>query len=140
MILITTNYLAGISKIDEINFIDDLIGFLIKRNQKIFLKPHPREDISKYSKILEKYSIELLPNNIPIEDLFIDLRPEFVIGFNSTSLLNATVLYNIPSISVYGILDPTISKAEFKRLTDHITTFVEDFEELDQVIRSIKTI
>jgi len=86
-----------------------LLGAVLKRLKErgfeVLIKPHPREPRGKYEAVLAEQDApgELLPQAITVERLFPALGEEdVVVGYNSTSLLTAALLYGL---RVYTIGD-----------------------------------
>jgi hypothetical protein len=106
--------------------------------------------MDKYTSILTKFKseqIELIQQKAPVEDFFLTLNPACVIGYTSTSLVNARVLYDIPAISMINILLETsneeflnMSENEFKKLTSDMGIFyINGLEEIEDILDDIKT-
>ena len=93
-----------------INLIIDLIY-----SYKIFIKPHPRENIKKYLS-LSKKNIVLLENSKPIEEIIIKMSPNIIVGYTSTSLMVANALYNVKSYSAVEMLLPFINNDKIKKI------------------------
>lgn len=133
VLIVTQPYseMGFISEEDEFKVIEDIINFLDK---KILLKPHPREDKNKYNSLTEKYSnIEILDNSFSIEELLPSLNLYFIIGFTSSTLINAKIFYNIESISFADLVckyseDPVLleSSKELKKISKKFITFLDE--------------
>jgi hypothetical protein len=79
--------------------------------------------------------------------MFLTLKPTCVIGYTSTSLANARVLYNIPAISMTSILlersnDELLNalENEFKKLTSDINNIfhINSLEEIKDILDDMK--
>tara|TARA_X000000368_G_C23054046_1_gene722958 strand:+ start:3041 stop:4060 length:1020 start_codon:yes stop_codon:yes gene_type:complete len=86
----------------------DYIKYLLKNidiNKHIYFKPHPREDIKKFSKIIKKINIDctILQSSLPIEFYFSSIENSTWIGMPSTAFLTRTIL-NIKSNDDYVII------------------------------------
>lgn len=134
----------------ELNITESVVNILVQRGISVAIKPHPRETVDKYTSILTKFKseqIELIQQKTPVEDFFLMLNPACVIGYTSTSLVNARVLYNIPTISIINILLETtnaemlnVQKNEFKKLASNMNIFfINSIEEIGDVLDDIKT-
>lgn len=138
----------------ELGIMEDVINILIKRGFNIFIKPHPIENTNKYIPILKKFErekVRLIPQNIAIEHLFLPLDPLCVIGYSSTALINANIIFDIPAISINKLLlnsnnisgvknklSKTMCEDPFKDLSKGIVYSVDNFENLENVLNSIK--
>ena len=132
----------------ELNITERVVNILVQRGISVAIKPHPRETVDKYTSILTKFKseqIELIQQKTPVEDFFM-LDPACIIGYTSTSLVNARVLYNIPTISIINILETTnaemlnVQKNEFKKLASNMNIFfINSIEEIGDVLDDIKT-
>ncbi len=69
---------------------------------RVLVKPHPREDTSKYDGTGLRERVEFARGNFPAEEILESLAPLAVVGYNSTTLLNASLMYGIPSVSLIG--------------------------------------
>jgi hypothetical protein len=133
----------------ELNITETVVNILVQRGISVAIKPHPRETVDKYTSSLTKFKseqIELIQQKTPVEDFFM-LDPACIIGYTSTSLVNARVLYNIPTISIINILLETtnaemlnVQKNEFKKLASNMNIFfINSLEEIGDVLDDIKT-
>jgi hypothetical protein len=134
----------------ELNLTETVVNIIVQKGLSVAIKPHPRETMDKYTSILTKFKseqIELIQQKAPVEDFFLTLNPVCVIGYTSTSLVNARVLYNVPAISMINILLETsndgllnVSGNEFKKLTSDINIFyINSLEEIEDILDDIKT-
>lgn len=137
----------------ELGIMEDMINILIKRGFNIFIKPHPDENTNKYIPILKIFGREkvgVLPQNVAIEHLFLSLDPLCVIGYPSTALINANIIFDIPALSIYKLFlnNNNISEVKnrqlkslyedtFKDLSKGIVYDVDNFENLEIVLNSI---
>lgn len=130
--------LKKMSKKDELRILGDLIKLFKIKNFSIILKTHPREHDDKYN--IFKDQIHIIQDNRIAEDVFYSFNPSFVIGFSSTSLINAQILFNITSISVIDLINPSNSEyiscmdKEFKEIGKRFIRFVKDYNELNGLI------
>ena len=131
----------------ELNFIEVVISILIETGFSVVIKPHPTEPVNKYSLFLAKFKsgqVMLAEQEVAAEIIFSRLRPDCVLGYDSTSLVNASVICDIPAIRITDIL---LSKVDahyhklvselFKRLTSEILYDVDNFEKLRQLLNSL---
>jgi len=131
---------------NELKLMEDVITILIQRGLKVIIKPHPRENSNKYASILTNFKqtqVEIIKKNDPAEDFFLEANIKFVIGFTSTSLLNAAFLYNIPAISITKLLESedellNLSKNEFEKLTKDVKNIfhINSIEEIEHIMDS----
>ena len=74
---------------DYMDILGNLLKILNKRNLKIVLKPHPREDEKKYEIILKNYKdIYICTKNFLLEEILY-LNPIKIFGFTTTSLITS---------------------------------------------------
>jgi len=139
----------------ELSMVESVVNILIKKGFSVIIKPHPFEKTNKYLPILEKFKrekVKLIQQNFPIEDLFFSLNPLCVIGYPSTALINANIMFDIPAISIHksflnnnnisevkSKLIKTIYEDVFKDLSKGIVYNVESFENLEDILNSIKS-
>ena len=131
----------------ESNFMEAVINILIETGFTVVIKPHPTEPTDKYSYISAKFKsgqVELAAQEVAAEVLFSVLKPDCVIGYDSTSLINARIIYDIPAIRIIGILLPKLdfpynklARKSFKRLTKEILYGADNFEKLKQILNSV---
>lgn len=133
----------------ELNLTETVVNIIVQKGLSVAIKPHPRETMDKYTSILTKFKseqIELIQQKAPVEDFFLTLNPVCVIGYTSTSLVNARVLYTIPAISMINILLETsndgprnVSWNEFKKLTSNMgILYINGLEEIEDILDDIK--
>ncbi len=131
----------------ESNFMEAVINILIETGFAVVIKPHPTEPANKYSYILAKFEsgqVKLVQQKMAAEILFSVLKPDCVIGYDSTALVNASIIYDIPAIRITDILLSKVdSRANdvggkpFKRLTKEILYDADNFEKLKQILNSV---
>lgn len=127
---------------DYMDILDNLLKILNKRNLKIVLKPHPREDEKKYEIILKNYKdIYICTKNFLLEEILY-LNPIKIFGFTTTSLITSKLFYGIESISLANIIikntnDSLINNrgSEFKSKFKKYVHFVNDFKEIEDLIK-----
>lgn len=135
----------------ELKILDNVVNILIQKGYNIIIKPHPRESDNKYVPILEKYRssrVKIAHKDFPAEDLFCMLNPLCVIGYTSTALITANIIFNLPAISIYriflngndlkrkNILKKT-GMSEFEKLTKELICNPDSFEQLENKIEKI---
>ncbi|MFP4055221.1 MAG: polysialyltransferase family glycosyltransferase, partial [Phycisphaerae bacterium] len=89
----------------EKQLLGKVLGRLRERGFEVLVKPHPREPAGKYETMFAEQQApgELLPQAVTVERLFPALgEGDIVVGYNSTSLLTAALLYGL---RVYTIGD-----------------------------------
>ncbi|OQX80253.1 MAG: hypothetical protein B6D56_05525 [Candidatus Omnitrophica bacterium 4484_70.1] len=137
----------------ELKILNNVVNILIQKGYNIIIKPHPREFDGKYIFILKKYKssrVKVTHKDFPAEDLFCILNPLCVIGYTSTALITANIIFNLPVISVYriflngndlkriSILKKT-GMSEFKKLTEGMVHNIDSFGKLENILDSIKS-
>ncbi|MCZ3367497.1 MULTISPECIES: polysialyltransferase family glycosyltransferase [Methanobacterium] len=127
---------------NEIELMKSLIKILNQEGYYVLLKAHPRETIGKYDDVLKDYDVKQLDNDFPVEDLFINIDPVYVIGFISTALINAKLFYDMDVVSVADLSleysDSGILKSqmdEFKKVTSSFIKFTTNMGELKQILK-----
>ena len=129
-----------ISKQEERKFLE-LITFTLKKYKyDVFLKLHPREEISKFvsfGNIAQIISI----HNRPVEEMISSLKPSVVIGYTSTALITSRVLFSIKAISVADMVMKNCkdtlgeeSIKQFKQLFGNIIKCTGNLSDLESVI------
>lgn len=94
----------------EKELIGRMVAYLIRKGFRVCIKPHPRERSEKYNEILTelglKSAIQVLPQNYPIERDYAAFKSKktIVVGYTSTALLTAAVLYGLPAYSAVDLL------------------------------------
>ncbi len=137
----------------ELNILDKVTKFVVAKGFSVVIKPHPRETPNKYLPILAKYkskNVKLIQKDFPIEDLFLLLEPLCIIGYNSTALINADIIFNIPAISISRLFlsnasEEMISKLlkrsnenVFEKLSKDMRIYnVDNFEKLEDILNLI---
>lgn len=131
----------------ESNLTSAVIDILIEAGFSVMIKPHPAEPVNKYDYISTKFQsgqVKLAAQEVLAEILFCALRPDCVIGHDSTSLINANILYDIPAIRITNILFSQedsqvidVGGKPFKRLVKEFSHDAGNFEKLRQILKSI---
>ena len=125
----------------DLKLYKDAVKIVKKYNEKILVKPHPREmNIRKYEDIgcdlikEMEYSQEVILSNLKE-------MPLCIISVFSSTLLNATGLFGVPAISLAKLmLRKNISKnmvgvlKKYIRQYDNIILFPDSWEELENLI------
>ena len=132
----------------ETSLVKAVIHILIETGFDVIVKPHPRETIGKYTAVLAKFEdepVKLIQQKIPLENLFAELPLACVIGYTSTALLTAKVLYNIPAITIIDILSnqggASLIRAQrdyFKKLAKEVVYNIKALPDLESVLYTIK--
>lgn len=128
----------------ELDLMEGIINILIESGFSVVIKPHPTEPANKYGYILSMHKqVNLAPQEVLAEVLFARLKPDCVIGYDSSALLYANVIYNIPTIRITDML---LSKLDaeaidaswelFKKLTKGTLYNANSFEELKVILPS----
>jgi hypothetical protein len=133
----------------ESSFLEAIINILLERGFAVVIKPHPNETENRYNYILTKFKsgqVKLAEQKIAAEILFSVLKPDCVIGYDSSSLVYASIIYNIPAIRITGILRSEVNpnlwpfdfgRKSFESLTKGILYSADNFEKLKQILNSI---
>lgn len=127
----------------------DLSGEILKKcidifsenGYKVYVKTHPRDRGYSY---YESLGAEVINENITQEAMLalVKVKPVFIVGFFSTTLVTSNVIFGVKTISLDDIVD---SKNEFlDKLNDSIIRFksffgayicfCEDYMELEHII------
>lgn len=132
----------------EISLVKAVIHILIETGFDVVVKPHPRETIGKYAAVLAEFEdgpVKLIQQKMPVENLFAELPLACVIGYTSTALLTAKVLYNIPAIAIIDILTNhgennliRTQKDYFKKLAKEMVYDIKALPDLENVLYAIK--
>lgn len=121
----------------EIELVSHAVTKLLDRKLRVVIKPHPREAAAKYKCLQERFrgnDVQVIQGAKPVEEHFSSLLPgSCVVGYNSTALLTAFVLYNLPAYSFGSQLigRPTTgellgnSQRQFDQLFGHIVKHME---------------
>ena len=91
-----------ISKKEELRLLKLVVEECNRKDIKVFIKPHPRDDKLDRFKELNAELITL--DNIPQEELFAQIKPRAVVGFTTTSLVTAVKLFGIKAISLNNLI------------------------------------
>lgn len=132
-----------ISEREELKLIELIIQSVTKMGFQFLLKPHPRENVDKFNELSEKYIFNIVQNDLPVESILHSLNPPYVLGYWSTALINASILYEINSVSLLDILANTDGKIinrsiELKEIMREHVTFVKNFSDLEQLLSQKK--
>lgn len=145
VLIVTAPYSESrkISQKEELLILDELISFLDKKGYKFILKPHPRENLDKYTDLIEKFKgLELINQKLPAEELIVDLSPKYIIGYTSSILLYAKIFWDLKSVSIVNLFTKNsdneylkITVEEFKELCRKYVQFVDNIEDLNQILK-----
>jgi len=136
----------------ELKILERAVSTLIQKGYSVVIKPHSRESDNKYISIFKKYKpsrVKIIRKDFPVEDLFCTLNPLCVIGYASTALITANIIFNLPTISINNIfLNNNDSKAknilermgmgEFEKLTKGLVYNINSFKQLENKLEKIK--
>jgi hypothetical protein len=136
----------------ELKILDNIVNILIRKGYSIIIKPHPREFDNKYVSFFKKYKssqVKTARKDFPAEDLFCMLTPLCVIGYTSTALITANIIFNLPAISIYNIFLNNIDSREkrilekiytkeFEKLTKGLICNINSFKQLENKLEKIK--
>lgn len=98
-----------ISREDEIATTHFLVNALLEKYEKVYIKPHPRENLEKYKEFDEMKHVEVIYKNVPIEKELLYLGPSIIVGYTSTALITSKTIYDIESYSAISYLIPKAS-------------------------------
>lgn len=116
-------------KNQEVYLIQKILNEIKKEsiNFCIYLKPHYREKISKYKKLLRKESFYFLPNDIPSQILSSLLKPTLILGFHSSALFEYQSANKVISLS------KLIKTPQCRSLSNGLKLYQSYFKELKMV-------
>ncbi len=122
---------------DEMQLLGRVAERLFAAGMDLWIKPHPREDPARYRAIAAEHAdrCRVLPRGYAAELLYAALRPrDIVIGFNSSSLITAALLFEAQTYTLGDILtDSGRAGAWFSRIQqtfrDLAGTAVRDYRE-----------
>jgi len=104
--------------------IEQLKQELLKKDIKLFVKPHPRESIDKFV----NWNVPILEYTLPSELLVILLQPKCVFSFTSTALATASVFFDVKSYSVVDLIEKDInSSSQIIDLIKHYKAFLSNY-------------
>lgn len=128
----------------DLELYQKVVSIIRKFNRKVVVKPHPRElDIQKYLDIgCTVYSDNTFSQEVILASL--TKKPCCVISIFSSTLLNATGLFNIPAISLAKImLQYNLNEDLYSQLNEFISQyssvvfFPSSFDELADLISNL---
>lgn len=128
----------------DLKLYKEAIEILKNYNSNIVIKPHPRELIPQ--KYMEFGCTLYMDNDKSQEVILANLEnnPKAIISISSSTLLNASILFEIPVISLAKIMKNYEISYELKReLDDYIRQykntilFPGDFNELGEIIKEL---
>lgn len=124
--------LGDLSEISQFELIQKLTRKLVEKNYHVIIKSHPREAVGKYNNLTISNTNESCPGivcatkNVAAEMYFSEMRStDIVVGFNSTALVTAAVLYNIEARNI--AYDDVRDAGASKYMLEHIRLFNEKF-------------
>lgn len=84
-------------------YIDNImacIDYITKKGYKVILKPHPRE-LNEYN-FINNDNLVIYKELVSQEEILsvLDIKPQFIVGYYSTTLVTANVLYDVKTISL----------------------------------------
>ncbi|SDY66550.1 hypothetical protein SAMN05660462_00594 [Proteiniborus ethanoligenes] len=121
-----------INEKEYMKLISTVVRLSTKKNN-LFIKPHPRENISKYFFMEEEYGAILLRNkDIPIELLLLDQKKARVFTAYSSAVFNIAKYFRINSYLLYKLIDFN-PKIPCEMLKSSYINVVENFKELSEL-------
>ncbi len=143
-VLVLTQAFSEYGQIREdkmLGLVEKVIKCCYKAGLRVAIKTHPREDSGKYVRLSAGYNVEIIDNKVAAEDLFQDSGVKCVIGFTSTALLSAKVVFDIFSVSLIDLVSKEtddeyllLTRVYLKSTAQKILYFVKDFDELRLVL------
>lgn len=145
--IINSNMLFEIGILKEridIKLFHEICDILEQQNISVVLKPHPRErEVSSYESLNCKLETSRV---VAQESIFSNLQclPYCIIGFDTTTLVSAKLLFNIDSISINKLVDKKylLDKNRFNKfnacfsnivyLPETMNEFLEDFQRIKE--------
>jgi len=136
----------------ELKMLEGVVSILIQKGYSVVIKPHPRESDNKYTSIFKKYNpsqVKITSKDFPVEDLFCALNPLCAIGYGSTALISANIIFNLLAISISRIflkgnslkINNILEKRginEFEKLTKGLVCNINSFKQLENKLEKIK--
>jgi hypothetical protein len=121
------------SKNEERTALLKVIKKLQQSGFNIMIRPHPREELEKYSDF-NTIDVSIKNNETAIETEIRSLRPEICVGVYSTALLTSKVLFNIPTYTYVEEFRQDNDELPgnldfFRKITDNL---LSDFDELEE--------
>lgn len=108
-----------------------------ENNQHVIIKPHPRE------KHLEKYQgfgVEIdMRNSVPLEFVLagIKIKPKFILGITTTTLVTGKLLWNIPCISLVNLISRVDCTKDFAGEANNFCRVFSDIVEIPKDFNNI---
>lgn len=116
---------------DEYNIVKEIVQLLIKNGFEVMIKPHPREKHNKYQKLIYNGNIKILNKNNPVEKEIGLIKPSVIVGFMSTALLTAKVIFNIPAFTavnyIFEVPHNSFLDVYFEEFNLLTKDFIKDF-------------
>lgn len=99
-ILIFTDFIKKNNGLNEL-YIDIIEELKKVTNKKIYIKKHPNEINVKLETLISQYkNIEIINSNYDAEEVFLQYKPEIIIGGISTSLFSIAAIFNQKVINI----------------------------------------
>lgn len=126
-----------ISNDEEIAILRQIVEECRNHNVDVVLKPHPREKNVDRFKTL---GVELIKDiDLSQEELLVESKPKAIIGFASTTLVTASVLFGIEAFSLNKLIKEDIGKVmrlDVERFNEIFSDYVHivEQEELNSML------
>lgn len=121
---------------EDIRVLREVCGTLNGRGYRLFLKPHPRDTFTP--RYADELGVKILDvKGLSLECLCEYAQPKAIVSFHSSTLVNPTVFWNIPTICLANMMEKEklsenykteISK--FKKTFGGIVHFVSSADEI----------
>lgn len=119
----------------EIRLLEKVINVLKEYGYQVVLKPHPREnDIKKYNTL----NISIDHNSRYSQEVILEStnnKPDYIIGYYSTSLITAKLFYDISALSIAPLALKEIDMPG--EIRDDMVSFMKCFSKMVKGIESM---
>lgn len=125
---------------EEMRIWSQVCATLSKKGYKLYMKPHPRD--SYFRQYAHQWKCELIEvPNLPMEKMCAISQPKCIVAGPSTALVTSNLLYEIPAICIYDLMDQskcdqsikTIIKY-FRKLFRQFVLFPQSLSELEAIV------
>lgn len=127
-----------ISEQEELRLLKLVTDECGKKDIKVYLKPHPRDDkLDRFKEL----NVELLSyTDVPQEEMFAKSAPRAVVGFTTTSLVTANKLFGIKSISLNKLVGEEVGsdmRRDMENFEKYFGDGVQIVESEEELIQSL---
>lgn len=129
VVYLGTVYPTSEEKIRREHLIGEILESYYNKGYKIYIKGHPREEVS-FADVT--FPVEELPQKISIEEMVCisEIKPEIVMGWNSSALVTLSALWKINCYSLSGIISEDINTIGTRQIAKMIKSNPDIFETL----------